>query len=391
MNGGFADELPDPSDDTEDSSGEDAADFSPDDDDDDDVAVPANTPHPSIETPIELVVEARAHGWRLDHYLARLYPNFSRAAFQRAIESGRVTVNGLVAKISRRLRVNDILRVQLPEEVSHAITPENIPIDVLFEDEHLVVINKPAGLIVHPGRGHYGGTLAAALQFHFDTLSDVAGRFRPGIVHRLDRDTSGLIIVAKDNQVHFKLSAQFERREVMKEYRAVCWGEVQPESGRIETHVRVHPRVREKMMVCEPGGSARDAVTLYETVERFAGFTHVRLLPRTGRTHQLRVHMSHLGHPLVADELYGGRDRVYRRDLADPGPRGGLSRKEREQQSAESNVAPLIARQSLHAYRLEFTHPATLTRISFTAPLPADMEALLAALREDRPRPLTRL
>ncbi len=162
--------------------------------------------------PIQVTVEARAHGWRLDHYLVRLYPNFSRAQFQSSIAAEAVTVNGLPAKSSRRLRVNDVVELSLPEDAAPRVEPEDLPLSVLYEDEHLVAIDKSAGMIVHPGRGQTTGTLVAALQFHFDSLSDVGGTLRPGIVHRLDRDTTGVIVVAKNNQVHHKLSRQFELR-----------------------------------------------------------------------------------------------------------------------------------------------------------------------------------
>ncbi len=324
--------------------------------------------------PIVVTVEARAHGWRVDHYLCRLYPNYSRVLFQRAIAQQAVLVNGLPVKMSRRLRVNDLVSVRLPELPDQSLPAENIPLDVVFEDEHLVLINKPAGMIVHPGKGNYGGTLAAALQFHFDRLSDVAGQFRPGIVHRLDRDTSGLLVVAKDNQVHQRLSAQFERREVRKEYRAITWGVMQRDSDFIETHVRVHPKQREKMIVCEADGRAREAVTFYEVLERFYDFTYLRLFPKTGRTHQLRVHMQHLGHAIVADALYGGRASLARSYLS-PAGRSLL----RELPAAADDL--LISRQALHAYRIEFRHPVSNELLEFEAPLPADFAATLAALR----------
>lgn len=317
--------------------------------------------------PISLTVEARAHGWRVDHYLARLYPNYSRELFKKGIEQGAVLVNGLPVKSSRRLRVNDVLAVRLPQLPDSSLPPEDIPLDVLYEDDALVVINKPPGMIVHPGKGNYGGTLAAALQFHFDRLSDIAGKTRPGIVHRLDRDTSGVLVIAKDNQVHHRLSAQFEQREVRKEYRAIVWGRVDFQSDWIETHMGVHPRVREKMMVCAPGGNAREAVTFYEVLERFRRFTSLRLLPRTGRTHQLRVHMQHLGHPIIADRAYGGREALRRSDLGLPA------------ESAESDV--LIGRQALHAFRLEFRHPQSGQPLAIEAPLPDDMQRTLDALR----------
>ncbi len=318
--------------------------------------------------PVLHTVESRAHGWRLDHYLARLYPNYSRALLQRAITEGGVLLNGLGTKPSRRLHVNDRISIRLPEEPDYTVAPEDLPLDVVYEDEWLVVVNKSADMIVHPGRGNTTGTLAAALQHHFDVLSDMAGRHRPGIVHRLDRNTSGVLVVAKDNQVHHRLSQQFEQRSVTKEYRAIVRGEVDLDSDWIETHVRVNPAHREKMMVCEEGGNARSAATFYEVAERFDGFTSVKLSPKTGRTHQLRVHMTHLGHPIVADRQYGGGDRLRMSDIATEAT-----------DSPEDDT--LIARQALHAYRLAFRHPATNEPVEFVAPLPDDIQRTLAALR----------
>lgn len=325
---------------------------------------------PLSREPVTLTVEARAHGWRVDHYLTRLYPNYSRALFQKAIEQGDVLVNGLPVKMSRRLRVNDRISVRLPELPDKTIPPEDIPLEVLYDDEQIIVINKPAGLIVHPGRGNYRGTLAGALQFHFDKLSDIAGQHRAGIVHRLDRDTSGVLVVAKDNQVHHHLSRQFEQREVEKEYRAITWGVIPLDSDYIETHVRVSQRNRERMIVCPPGGNAREASTFYEVLERYHGFTSVKLTPKTGRTHQLRVHMQHLGHPIVADELYNGRKLLRLADLVEELP-------------ADQDQI-LIERQALHARRLAFDHPATGQRLEFQAPLPEDMQRTLDALRKYR-------
>jgi len=332
--------------------------------------------------PVVLTVESRAHGWRVDHYLARLYPNYSRALFQKAIEQHSVLVNGLAVKASRRLRVNDLVSVRLPEQPDQTLPPEDLPLDIVYEDESLVVINKAAGMITHPGKANYQGTLAGALQFHFDALSDLAGKLRPGIVHRLDRDTSGLIVVAKDNQIHHALSRQFERREVTKEYRAIVWGRVASDSALIDTFVRVNSKRREAMMICEAGGNARQAVTLYEVLERFYDFTYVRLLPRTGRTHQLRVHMRHLGHPIVADRLYGGRATLTRQYLAGVADPTSLRRK--ATRSAGDPVDTddvLISRQALHAFRLAFRHPATNAPVAFEAPLPPDMENTLSVLR----------
>jgi len=327
--------------------------------------------------PIQLVVEARAHGWRVDHFLVRLYPNYSRSLFQKAIQQGAVQLNGLPVKAGRKLKVNDCLSVKLPKIPDSTLLPEDIPLDILYEDDSLVVLNKAANMVVHPGKGNYRGTLAGALQHHFDKLSDVAGQLRPGIVHRLDRDTSGVIVIAKDNQVHNRLSSQFEKREVKKEYRAIVWGELEYDSDYIETLVRVHPKQREKMMVCEPGGNARSANTFYEAAERFHGFTYVKLLPKTGRTHQLRVHMKHLKHPIVSDKLYGGQDRF---KLAE------LVTKQQLAEDDELGKIVLIHRQALHAFRLEFTHPESNKPMQFEAPLPQDMQKTLTALREYRSR-----
>ncbi len=304
--------------------------------------------------PIELTVEARAHGWRLDYYLSRLFANHSRSQLQRAIDAGAIKLNGLVVRSSRRLRVHDRIWVTLPDAEESHIPPEDIPLDVLYEDEALIVINKSANMIVHPGKGNYGGTLAGALQFHFNQLSDVAGRHRPGIVHRLDRDTSGVILIAKDNQIHQKLSAQFERREVRKEYRAIVRGVPELAADFIRTHICVHPRVREKMMVCPEGGNAREAVTFYKTGETFRDrFALMELHPHTGRTHQLRVHMLHIGTPIVADRLYTGQQELKTSD----------------------------ARQALHAFRLRIRHPLSGKEMLFEAPFPKDFQTTLDWLK----------
>ena len=335
--------------------------------------------------PIEITVESRAHGWRLDHYLSRLFSNHSRAQLQRAIESGTILLNGLAARSSRRLRVNDRIWVELPDAEECTIPPEDIPLDVLYEDEAIVVVNKSANLVVHPGRGNYRGTLAGALQFHFNQLSDVAGRHRPGIVHRLDRDTSGVILVAKDNQVHQKLSSQFERREVRKEYRAIVRGVPELASDYIRTFVCVHPRVRERMMVCPEGGNAREAVTFYRTARTFGNrFAFMELHPSTGRTHQLRVHMQHLGNPIVADKLYTGQSMLKKSELyISPATTGPFVADKLTGSAADETAADvdlLICRQALHAFRLTIRHPLSGSEMQFEAPLPEDFQRTLTAL-----------
>ncbi len=320
--------------------------------------------------PIVITVEERAHGWRVDHYLTRLYSNFSRAAFQRVIGEGLVTVNGEKTKMSRRVYPGDTVQFQLPTAPDATLPAEDIPIDVLYEDDAIIVINKAAGMIVHPGKGNYRGTLAGALQFHFDKLSDVAGKLRAGIVHRLDRDTTGVLVVAKDNAVHGNLSSQFEARTVEKEYRAIAWGEISFDRDFIETHVRVSNRNRERMMVCQPGGNSRHSSTFYDVLERFHGFSFVRLCPQTGRTHQLRVHLHHLRHPIVADRLYEGHSNLKLSDLVENLP------------PEEEQI--IIDRQCLHALSLAFDHPVTGERMKFEAPLPEDFQRALAAVRQHR-------
>lgn len=346
--------------------------------------------------PQMVTVEARAHGWRLDYYLSRLYPNYSRSLLQRAIDEDAVLLNGLTVKPARRLRVNDRISIQLPPEPDRSLKPENIPLQIIFEDEHIAVINKPANMVTHPSKGNFTGTLAAAVQFHFDKLSDVAGQLRPGIVHRLDRDTTGVIVIAKNNQVHHRLTRQFEQREIEKEYRALVYGVMPLDGDVIQTHLRIHPKVREKMMVCpadEP--NARQAVTRYEVLERFNGYSYVRLFPKTGRTHQLRVHLLHLRHPIVADKLYASRGELRVDELAfdrsclvfGAENRTEITKHGRQDtrfchaSSIEPENGILISRQALHAFRITFRHPASERIMEFEAPLPQDMQQTLNALQ----------
>ncbi len=327
-----------------------------------------------LSAPIDITVEARAHGWRLDHYLSRLFPNHSRAELQRSISAELVTVNGLSTRASRRVRVNDRVHVQLAPAQASGITPENIPLEILYEDSSIVVVNKPANMVVHPGRGSGHGTLAAALQFRFDQLSDVGGQYRPGIVHRLDRDTTGVILVARDNQVHQRISAQFEHRTVQKEYLAIVRGVPELESDFIRTFICPHPRVRERMMVCPEGNGAREAVTFYQTAERYNGYALMHLFPRTGRTHQLRVHMQHIAAPIIADRLYIGQSEFRRSEIRHSGE---------THPAALSDDEVLISRQALHAHRLTIRHPVSGSEMTFEAPPPEDFQRTLNALRED--------
>ncbi len=331
-------------------------------------------PTPLSETPQEFEVKPRTDGRRIDAYLASRFTDYSRSVIQRIIEAEAVHVNGKPVKASYKVRSGDVVRVWLPELLDTAPVAEDIPIDVVYEDDSLTVINKPPGMVTHPAKGNWKGTLVNAIQFHYDTLSTVAGENRPGIVHRLDRDTTGLLVVVKDDHAHRKLALQFELREVHKEYRALVYGVPERDSDYIERPIGFHPVTREKMAIRTLEDGGKPAVTFYEVLERFQGFALVRCKPHTGRTHQLRVHLAHIGHPIVADKAYSGRDKLTMAELMGRGHRS----------LTVDPDAVLIDRQALHAHALQFTHPATGCLITLTAPLPKDMAQTLDALRTHR-------
>ncbi len=322
---------------------------------------------------VEVVAKCRLDGMRLDQYLVSVFPDFSRSVVQRVIEASGVMVNGKPAKASYKVRHGDHIRVQRPEPTHPLPLPEDIPLDVLYEDEFLAVINKPADMVVHPAKGHWSGTLVNALRFRFGDLSAINGDYRPGIVHRLDRDTSGVILVAKEEQTHRDLSLQFEQRKVFKEYVALTAGVLDRDSDYIEGRIAHHPHDRTKMTVTddEEDEDAKDACSYYEVIERFRGFSFCRIQPRTGRTHQIRVHLASIGCPVLADKVYSGRDCLRLSDLV-PG-------------LAPESDEVLLPRQALHAFRLRLHHPRKGSLIEAEAPLPAEFQRTLAALRQHRP------
>jgi len=320
--------------------------------------------------PVELVVDASESGQRLDAFLARHFTTYSRVHLRRVITAGGVTVDGGGGKPAFRLRPGQRITIVLPEIPREAPQPENIPLEVLFEDDYLAVVNKPPGMVVHPARGHWSGTLASALQYHFGQgLSTSGGPSRPGIVHRLDRDTSGAILVARNDQAHAQLAAQFQTRSIEKEYFALVAGGPDRDRDVIEQPIGVHPHQREKMAIRRGHALSRSAETFYEVLERFEGFAAVKLLPKTGRTHQLRVHLSHIGCPVLCDRQYGGRSKITRGEIRhDP-----------------EDALVLMRRQALHARRLKFTHPHSGEPLEIEAPLPDDMTVVLDELRQYRP------
>lgn len=314
-------------------------------------------------------------------FLATQLPDFSRAALQRAIEAGQVHVEGTVSKASLKLRAGEVVAVLELEVPREGPVPQDIPLDILHEDDAIVVVNKPAGMIVHPAKGHWDGTLAGALAHHFGTMSQRGGPTRPGIVHRLDRDTSGAIVVAKTDQAHDSLAAQFKARTVEKEYLAIVIGVPQFDRDIINAPIGDHPTEREKKAIRAGHPSSRAAETLYEVVERFAGYALVQARPKTGRTHQIRLHLAHAGYPVLCDRLYAGRNpkKIFPRDLI-PHQLAGQD----AASAVEGDEEPLLARHALHAHRLSLNHPLTHKPLQFEAPLAADMEKTLAALRKWR-------
>src|SRR5262249_55189539 len=243
------------------------------------------------------------------------FPDFSRSLVQKAIEAGSVTVNDSRSKASFKVRVGDRIRIWLPEPAHGPPVPENIPLEVLYEDDYLAIVNKPANMVVHPAKGNWSGTLVNALAFRFQHLSEINGPYRAGIVHRLDRDTSGVILVAKEEQTHRNLSLQFETRKVFKEYVAITAGVLDRDSDYIERRIGHHPHDRVKMMVTNDPALGKEACSFYEVLERFRGCTFCSIQPRTGRTHQIRVHLASVGCPVLADKIYSGRDSLRLSDL----------------------------------------------------------------------------
>jgi 23S rRNA pseudouridine1911/1915/1917 synthase len=292
---------------------------------------------------------AEADEERLDKVIANYAPDLSRASAQRLIKDGAATVNGHPSKPSYRVQAGDEIVVHVPIESPEQLLPEDIPLDIVYEDDVLLVVDKPAGMVVHPGAGHTSGTLINAVLAHCPPIADVGGADRAGLVHRLDKDTSGLILFAKDDATHTALQHQFKRRQVAKTYLALVEGQVQPREGIIEAPIGRDKRRRKKMAVVRGGRKAR---TTYRVIEYFADHTLLEVHPHTGRTHQVRVHLAWLGYPLVGDAVYGHR----RQRL-------------------------LKSRHFLHAARLRFTHPATGEEVAFEAPLPPKLEGVLAQLR----------
>ncbi len=315
---------------------------------------------------IEIVVPAVKERERLDVYLTRHVENATRSKVQQAIRRGFVSVNGKIGRPAHRVSAGEVIRVSLPAPPPSDVLPEAIPLEILYEDQRLLVVNKPAGMVTHPAYGNYSGTLVNALLHHCsEGLSGSNGPTRPGIVHRLDKDTSGLMVVAKDDATHAALARQFFNRTIDREYWALVWGRMpQGRSGLIEAALGRSKADRKKVAVT---GGGKAAATEYEVIEAFEFLSLLRLRLRTGRTHQIRVHLHHIGHPVFGDPTYGGRRIAW-------GPT------DRKRTLEVRDLLGLISRQALHAKTIGFVHPGTGKRIKFDSPLPADMEHLLQSL-----------
>lgn len=314
---------------------------------------------------------------RLDKYLVDRIPFLSRTSLQKLILEQAVIVNGRHPKASTKLRLGDTVTVVIPPPPSSELPAEDIPLDILFEDDDLIVINKADDIIVHPARGNLSGTIINALAYHFQhrsdgALSSVGEEFaRPGVVHRLDRHTTGVMVAAKSDTAHWRLGKQFEHRQIEKRYLAVVHGQMEPYADVVEFPLGKHPIQREKYAV-RWDETGKPSITLYRVREIYEDFSLVELELKTGRTHQIRIHLSHLGYPIVGDDMYSGKHLTYG-DVT--GPKGTSEHGPRE---------PLMTRQALHAAMLGFTHPMTDEPVTFQAPLHEDMKRLVELLRRYR-------
>ena len=320
-----------------------------------------------MTTPMQWTVPEPNTGERLDRFLAAAQTDLSRSQLQTLIRDGRVEVNGRPARVSHRVQTGDAITVEIPEAPDHAgLEPEAIALDIVFEDEHLLVVNKPAGMVVHPGAGVTSGTLVHALLHHVPAIRTVGGADRPGIIHRLDKETSGLLLVAKTARMHRELVDMMRRREVSRVYHALIWRDPRESEGVIDAPVARDQRERKRMMVVTHGG--RQAVTHWRVLERYGLATLLEVRLETGRTHQIRVHLAHIRYPVVGDPTYGGR------------PKKQLSADDRER-SLAIELLRCLPRQALHAAELAFTHPVTGEERTFTSALPNDFELALTQLR----------
>lgn len=329
---------------------------------------------PSVPHTFFFSVDDPADEKRIDIFLAEKFWEFSRVKLRKVISEGHTQVDGEVVKPSFRLFVGQKIEFKLtPQLFEVDQRSEDVELDILYEDDDLIVVNKPAGMVVHPAKGHWRGTLTSALLFRFAQLSAIGGATRPGIVHRLDRETSGVILVAKTDQSHMALVEQFQQRSVEKQYFAIVSPAPNFDQDRIDQAIGKHPYQRERMAIRDNHATSRPAETVFKVVRRFQGFAAVEVFPKTGRTHQIRVHLAHVNCPVLCDRLYSGRASITEAMLLG-----------KTDQAAGNDESALLKRQALHAQKITFTHPTSNKRVSFSAPLPEDILATLAALEKIR-------
>ena len=317
---------------------------------------------PEREKRFSITVTERGEGRRLDQFLSEASLNLSRSQAKLLIQKHHILLNQKPAKASVHVKAGDEISGSLPEPEPLSLEPEPLPLTILYEDPSFIVIDKPPGMVVHPAYGNPSGTLVNALLHHCKDLAGINGVLRPGIVHRLDKDTSGVMVVAKDDEAFHDLTQQFKNRTVKKVYSAIVYGRMSHDEGLIDSAVGRHPTERKRMSTRTKRG--REAITRWKRLEEFDGFTLLEISPQTGRTHQIRVHLSSVGHPVLGDPLYGRKGRP--EGIHDPVLKECVKR---------------MSRQALHARRLEFTHPRTGERVRFVSPLPEDMEKVLECLR----------
>jgi 23S rRNA pseudouridine1911/1915/1917 synthase len=320
-------------------------------------------------------VEPEHANLRIDLYLTLKIDGYSRVFLRRVVMQGFVRVDGREVKPAFHVVPGQLIEVNdLPPAPQDGPIPEAIALDILYEDESIVAINKSPGMVVHPAKGHWSGTLTAALAHHFKQLSDAGGPTRPGIVHRLDRETSGVILIAKTNEVHYKLCAQFEARQVQKTYVAIIAGSLDRDRDRIIQPIGHHPYQREKMAIRSGHPSSRYAETQFEVTQRFPGYALLKVSPKTGRTHQIRLHLAHIGCPVLCDRLYAGHAEIRLGQLLRRSARGLPLRPE--------DTQAVLTRHALHALEIQVEHPKTQKKLTITAPLPADMQRVLDILQQ---------
>lgn len=300
----------------------------------------------------EFEVLTEQEGERLDKYLSIIYPSLSRSFFQKLIKEQHVLVNQTIQKANYRIKTDDLIQITIPDAVETAIEPENISLDILYEDDDVLIVNKPKGMVVHPSAGHFSGTLVNAVLYHCkSSLSGINGEIRPGIVHRIDMDTTGSLIVCKNDESHVKIAEQIKNHTVNRIYEGIVYGNIADDEGTIEGAIGRHPKERKKMAINEQNG--KPAITHYKVLERFGNYTYMQFQLETGRTHQIRVHMASIGHALLGDTVYSNGKSPFK-----------------------------LQGQTLHAKTIGFIHPTTEQYIEFSAPLPEYFQKILVQLQK---------